>query len=614
MLMVGLTVFLESCHSTAQYVYIDPRDGKTYKTVKIGKQLWMAENMNYKTAEGSHCFQCKEYGRLYEWNAAQDACPDGWHLPTKAEWNVLFFNRHAKTLKSYEDWYNAEATDRYGFSILPTGRYDDGKLSNRGNFAQFWSADIDEGPYFMPRGDVKWSELSDNKVGVSVRCVRGNKKNVVRKKKDGFEYNKKIESVEYEEEYEEGNQYENEQYVNNQVMNILDTIFDARDGQTYKVVTIGNQTWLAENLKYKTRKSACYADDPSNCEKYGMLYSYEDAQNVCPTGWHLPDAIEWTVLKYESERILMDVLRSSEQSIGSGYTTPGTAPYLADDNLGFPPYACGRFAKTKSCPTMGNSGFSALYSGCLAEERRNSEKYMELGETSAFWYSAKNYARPPVFAANKPQRYSYCASRDVSKLPVRCIKGKIIPLGKTEILKDSRDNKKYKTVKMGNYVWMAENLNYESPDGGSRCYNDKSSMCAKYGRLYSREAAKSACPVGWHLPTDEEYLFLLTLASLPSSVRTGWEVTALRSKKGWGNKKHQNGTDDYGFSVIPGGFYVGYKDGLNRYTGEGKFVDVGERAIFWRSKDDYVGISSIGIDPKIGYSYPMLSIRCVQDY
>ena len=88
----------------------------------------------------------------------------------------------------------------------------------------------------------------------------------------------------------------------------------------------------------------------------------------------------------------------------------------------------------------------------------------------------------------------------------------------------------------------------------------------------------------------------------------------MRSKKGWGNKKHQNGTDDYGFSVIPGGFYVGYKDGLNRYTGEGKFVDVGERAIFWRSKDDYVGISSIGIDPKIGYSYPMLSIRCVQDY
>ena len=100
------------------------------------------------------------------------------------------------------------------------------------------------------------------------------------------------------------------------------TLTDSRDGQTYKIVTIGSQTWMAENLNYKTDNSYCYDDKASNCSKYGRLYTWAAAMDsagtwsangngcgygktcsptypvrgVCPTGWHLPTQTEWNTL------------------------------------------------------------------------------------------------------------------------------------------------------------------------------------------------------------------------------------------------------------------------------------------------------------------------------
>ena len=174
----------------------DDRDGQTYKTVKIGEQWWMAENLNYRyiqqTAQedsSSYCYNddpanCAKYGRLYLWSAALVVCPEGWHLPRRDEWDTLLtaVGGEAKAgimLKSTEGWkYNGNGSDSYFFSALPAGyRFSSEYFYYEGDIAYFWSS-TKYGNYRAYNMHLDYvnddANLNDsNKYsGFSVRCLR----------------------------------------------------------------------------------------------------------------------------------------------------------------------------------------------------------------------------------------------------------------------------------------------------------------------------------------------------------------------------------------------------------------------------------------------------------
>jgi len=127
--------------------------GLEYRTVTIGNQTWMAENLQlnvpnswfYNNDEATYGRNGKNYGRLYLWDAAMGISVAGWHLPTAAEWdqlaNAIGGSGSAGTkLKSTTDWSSANGTDNYGFSVFPAGYRYPGSFYNLGSNAYFWTA------------------------------------------------------------------------------------------------------------------------------------------------------------------------------------------------------------------------------------------------------------------------------------------------------------------------------------------------------------------------------------------------------------------------------------------------------------------------------------------
>jgi uncharacterized protein (TIGR02145 family) len=168
---------------------------------------------------------------------------------------------------------------------------------------------------------------------------------------------------------------------------------------------------------------------------------------------------------------------------------------------------------------------------------------------------------------------------------------------------DKRDGKVYRIVKAGGRTWFAENLNYTAE--GSVCYKNRADSCAKYGRLYNWETAITACPAGTHLPTDAEWTALVDYAG------GGWKaVTNLKSSTGWGSYKNvPAGTDNYGFSALPGGI------------SDGSFLAAGYIGGWWNATEydannawcRIIAFHEEDVFREDGNKTYLMSVRCVQD-
>lgn len=189
--------------------FTDERDGHVYKWIKIGDQIWMAENLAFQTEPYSYAYNNNEenvatYGRLYIWDAAMAACPAGWHLPTNDEWNILInyladngygleenATYVAKALASTTGWetslypgnpgYEPEKNNSSGFTAIPGGTRDaTGSFWYMGKCATWWTA-TESSPgsnlatyrevYFStPWVDIYAYNYKQN--AYSVRCVK----------------------------------------------------------------------------------------------------------------------------------------------------------------------------------------------------------------------------------------------------------------------------------------------------------------------------------------------------------------------------------------------------------------------------------------------------------
>lgn len=557
---------------------IDLRDGQKYKTVKIGAQNWMAQNLNIKT-ERSQKSRYVE-GRLYEWPDAvgldsshnydsfaseivdsilpenhTGICPPGWHIPTVLEYEQLIAFVAAKVgeehvgtaLKSKfpnawpEEEDEERPTDEFGFSIVFVGYMDD-ELRYAYYNASSWFGDITE--------NVFWASLPNEGGYAYGLCVdKTSKASIGGFSRDAYVPVRCLENRDFDEGKtaapQKGSVYDS----------LENTLTDLRDNRVYKTVVIGTQIWMAENLNYVTEggyaddldRSRCFNDKQLYCDNYGRLYrwtgamdipymyaekQYDDTlmhQGLCPQGWHLPTKAEFDTLIAHT----------------GGFKLAGKNLKSVD-------------LWEDGAPLEDEYSFNAVPLSTFDEW----ERINKIGAHATFWKTNNHPDSADVLyiseghdnVAEKPylrSKYKFHAVRCLRNEP-----GFYVSHAVYDSYVDERDSKTYKTVKIGEDTWMAENLAYAGDSDllaeESWCYEDDESNCKVYGRLYSWNAAtldgtkQGACPEKWHVSTKDDWENLIDAVGSGPSVGKLLKAPAFYSS-GPVNK------NDYGFSALGAG-------------------------------------------------------------
>ena len=329
---------------------IKAQDDKIYKTVKIGNQIWMVENLNVSTYRngdtipqvqdpkiwsnlktGAWCYYENKtetgasYGKLYNWYAINDPrglAPEGWHIPSDEEWTKLAEALGGKIglslkIKSSKGWTSGgNGTNETGFSALPGGaRSINESFSFAGNYGYWWTS-TEYNSYsawnrFLGSNydnigrSTGWKEF-----GNSVRCVKDENEKSISTSAGQLKENK------------------NEMLLSQEKWN-------------KSTITIGKQVWMSQNLsvnKFQNGDSipevttesewnkagdlkqpawCYYNNDSSNEKKYGKLYNWyavNDKRGLAPQGWHIPAETDWAKLINElgGEKIAGTKIKSFE--------------------------------------------------------------------------------------------------------------------------------------------------------------------------------------------------------------------------------------------------------------------------------------------------------------
>jgi uncharacterized protein (TIGR02145 family) len=204
LMTIAILIFAMSSAAQETGTFTDSRDGKTYKTVIIGNQTWMAENLAYKAdsccwAYDNDPYNVTTYGYLYNWETAKKVCPAGWHLPTEKEWTTLkkYLGGNDSNKKDVSGgkmketgtihWRgpNTGATNKSGFTALPGGLVINDTCKYIGNNGKWWSSVKLKFVYgndsiikvltcSLAYNSAHFTELEfgEKSMGLSIRCVK----------------------------------------------------------------------------------------------------------------------------------------------------------------------------------------------------------------------------------------------------------------------------------------------------------------------------------------------------------------------------------------------------------------------------------------------------------
>ena len=282
------------------------------------------------------------------------------------------------------------------------------------------------------------------------------------------------------------------------------SVKDARDGQTYKTVKIGKDTWFAQNLNYDDGFAVCPMNEKKNCEKYGRLYKFSESRadegssvdNVCPSGWHVPDSLEWEALiayvkaNNDGEPVGVSLKASS------GWYSEGDSVFIEGDVLWSRDST--RVGATKGTDRF---GFAALPAGSCWETG------CFVGDDARFFFVSVLEGAGYKLAFDKDELF-YDKEGYYGYISVRCVQNAPLEMDPLPPV-----------VAIDSLLWTAEDLSHS----GSK-------------EFLQRDLA-DACPKGFRIPTEAEFKSVINPNStkLPLSTKERTYYWASGSSSNGGN-------------------------------------------------------------------------------